>query len=77
VNARVTLEEAQVNLPQLLAQLQSGQEMAITLHGEQIAVVKKTARTARPCKAGGYRKPGFWMAPDFDAPLEEFREYME
>ena len=19
---------------------------------------------------------GFWMAPDFDAPLEEFREYM-
>ncbi len=20
---------------------------------------------------------GFWMAPDFDAPLEDFREYME
>lgn len=20
---------------------------------------------------------GFWMAPDFDAPLEDFKEYME
>ena len=21
--------------------------------------------------------PGFWMAPDFDEPLEDFKEYME
>jgi hypothetical protein len=26
-------------------------------------------------KAGSLK--GFWMAPDFDAPLEDFREYME
>ena len=26
-------------------------------------------------KAGGLK--GFWIAPDFDAPLEDFKEYME
>lgn len=34
-------------------------------------------RTSWPCKAGCYKKAEFWMAPDFDAPLEEFMEYME
>ena len=24
-----------------------------------------------------YRKEEFWMAPDFDAPLDDFKEYME
>ncbi len=33
----------------------------------------------RPCKPGLLKDvPGpFWMAEDFDAPLEDFREYME
>jgi len=39
--------------------------------------VKKVERTSWPCKAGSYRKADFWMAPDFDAPLDEFKEYME
>ena len=34
----------------------------------------QTARCGAP-RAGSLT--GFWMAPDFDAPLEEFREYME
>ena len=29
-----------------------------------------------PCKAGSEKTDKFWMAPDFDEPLEEFREYM-
>jgi hypothetical protein len=28
-----------------------------------------------PFKVGCLK--GFWMAPDFDAPLEDFKEYME
>ncbi len=34
------------------------------------------APAARPAPKAGCLK-GFWMAPDFDAPLEDFREYME
>jgi hypothetical protein len=44
--------------------------------GRPLAQVKKTERTSWPCKAGSYRKDGFWMGPDFDAPLDEFAEYM-
>lgn len=73
----VTLEEAQARLPQLLEQLQAGEEITITDHDQPLAQVKKAERTSWPCKAGSYKKAGFWMAPDFDAPLEEFKEYME
>jgi hypothetical protein len=27
--------------------------------------------------AGIARIEGYWMSPDFDAPLDEFREFME
>jgi antitoxin (DNA-binding transcriptional repressor) of toxin-antitoxin stability system len=73
----VTLEEAQKKLPELLNGLQPGEEIIITDHGQPLAQVKKAERTSWPCKAGSYKKVGFWMAPDFGAPLDEFKEYME
>jgi prevent-host-death family protein len=73
----VTLEEAQAHLPQLIRQLQPGEEITITDRGQPLALVKKADRTSWPCQAGSYRKTEFWMAPDFDAPLDDFKEYME
>jgi prevent-host-death family protein len=73
----ITLEEAQANLPRLLEQLQPGEEITITDHGRPLAQVTKAERTSWLCKAGSYKKAEFWMAPDFDAPLEDFKEYME
>jgi antitoxin (DNA-binding transcriptional repressor) of toxin-antitoxin stability system len=72
----VTLEEAQAQLPKLLAQLQPGEELTITTQGQPLAQVKKAERTSWPCQAGCYRKPDFFMAPDFDAPLDDFKEYI-
>src|SRR5438477_2915308 len=54
----VSLEEAQARLPQLLEQLQPGDEITITNHGQPLAQVKKAERTSWPCKAGSYRRPG-------------------
>ena len=73
----VTLEEARNSLPELLSRLQPGEEVMISDHGQPLAQVKKAAAVSWPCKAGSYRKAGFWMAPDFDAPLDEFKESME
>jgi prevent-host-death family protein len=73
----VTLEEAQAKLAQLLLELQPGDEIAITANGQPLAYLKKAERTSWPCKAGSAKSKIFWIAPDFDAPLEEFREYME
>jgi antitoxin (DNA-binding transcriptional repressor) of toxin-antitoxin stability system len=75
--ASVTIEEAQAMLPQLIEGMNPGEEVVITKAGQPWAHVKKTERTSWPCKAGSYRKAEFWMAPDFDAPLDDFKEYME
>jgi antitoxin (DNA-binding transcriptional repressor) of toxin-antitoxin stability system len=73
----VTLEEAQARLPELIEQLNPGEEFLIMDQGHPLAQVRKAERTSWPSKAGCYRKSEFWMAPDFDAPLEDFKEYME
>lgn len=73
----ISLEDAQARLPDLIEQLLPGQEITIVAQGKPLAHMKKAERTSWPCQAGSYRKAEFWMAPDFDAPLEEFKEYME
>jgi antitoxin (DNA-binding transcriptional repressor) of toxin-antitoxin stability system len=73
----VTFQEAQAPLPELLEKLQPGGVMTLIDHGQPLAQVKKVERTSWPCKAGSYRKDEFRMTPDFDAPLDEFKEYMQ
>ncbi|MGO8752450.1 MAG: type II toxin-antitoxin system Phd/YefM family antitoxin [Thermoguttaceae bacterium] len=76
--AVVTIEEAQAKLPEIIDRLQPGEEITIIdQRRDPLAQLKKAARASWPCKAGSYRKAQFWMAADFDAPLEDFREYME
>jgi antitoxin (DNA-binding transcriptional repressor) of toxin-antitoxin stability system len=73
----ITIEEAQAKLPEILANLNPGDQIAIVQAGEEIARLTRSSRPQWPCKAGSYRKAEFWMAPDFDAPLDDFKEYME
>ena len=54
-----------------------GETIYITKHGKRVAELrppapKKHTKAKRGCAKG----PGFYMAPDFDEPLEEFKEYM-
>lgn len=73
----VTLEEAQSKLPELLTRLQPGEEMTITANGQAVAQVKKSVRTSWPCTPGTAKDRVFWMAPDFNSPVDDFQEYME
>lgn len=73
----VTLKAAQATLPELIEHLQPGEEITITDHGQPLAQVKKAERTSWPCQAGTAKDRILWIAPDFDAPLEDFKEYME
>jgi antitoxin (DNA-binding transcriptional repressor) of toxin-antitoxin stability system len=72
----VTLEEAHARLPQLLDQLKPGEEITIVDHGQPLAQVKKSELHSWPCKAGSARGK-IHLAPDFDAPIDDFKEYME
>jgi prevent-host-death family protein len=73
--SEITIEDAQARLPEVLDQLSPGEEVVITRQGEPVAHVKKAERTSWPCRAGSYRKADFWMADDFDAPLDDFKDY--
>lgn len=78
MSGHVTLEEAQAHLKELIAKLVPGEEMVIT-QGDQ-PVAKLVGETGAACHS---RQPGnakdkiIFMADDFDAPLEDFKEYME
>ncbi len=73
----VNLEHAQAHLREIVAGLQPGEEVVLTDNGQPLARLVRAERTSWPCKAGSYRKAEFWMAPDFNAPLDDFKEYME
>jgi antitoxin (DNA-binding transcriptional repressor) of toxin-antitoxin stability system len=68
----ISLEEAQAKLPEIIQQLQPGEEITITDHGLPLAQVKKAEPASWPCQAGTAKDKILWIAPDFDAPLEDF-----
>jgi antitoxin (DNA-binding transcriptional repressor) of toxin-antitoxin stability system len=71
------IEAAKPQLAELVDGLVPGEELVLTSHGQPVAVITRPSRTSWPCQPGSARDTGHWMAPDFDAPLEDFNEYME
>jgi antitoxin (DNA-binding transcriptional repressor) of toxin-antitoxin stability system len=73
----VTIREAQAQLVDLIHRLNVGDEVVVTEDDQPVARLARTdANKQWPGKAGS-AKGKIWMAPDFDAPLEDFKEYME
>ena len=74
----VTIQEAQARLSDLIHRLAPGDEVVITENDEPVAKLARTELKKQwPCKAGSAKETIHWMAPDFDEPLEEFKEFME
>jgi antitoxin (DNA-binding transcriptional repressor) of toxin-antitoxin stability system len=73
----ITLEEASSNLIEIINGLKPGEEIVITDHGIPLVQMKKPDNQASwPCKAGSAKDKVLWISPDFDAPLDDFEEYM-
>jgi len=51
-----------------LPELHAGEVLEIRIHRQDVAI--------EPRRFGVYRSDKFWMSEDFDAPLEDFAEYM-
>lgn len=74
----VTLEEAQAQLPKLIEQLRPGEEIIITRDQKPVArLVGEPQPERKPRRPGTMKGSVLYMAPDFDVPLEDFKEYME
>ena len=75
--SNVNLDDAKAHLPEIISGLNPGEQLIIVQAGEPLATLTRSPQNQWPCTAGSARQTQHWMAPDFDAPLEEFREYME
>lgn len=72
------LDDAQAHLREIVDRLQPGEEVVLTeTNGQPLAKIVKAVRTSWPCKAGSAKGKVLYIAPDFNAPLEDFEEYME
>lgn len=73
----ITLKEAQAHLAQLIHQLPPGEELVITENDQPVAkLARTTGETRWPCKAGSAAGK-IHIAPDFNDPIDDFREYTE
>jgi antitoxin (DNA-binding transcriptional repressor) of toxin-antitoxin stability system len=73
----VSIEEASTKLPELIHSLLYGEELIITEKNQPIAILIRSPRTSWPCQPGSAKNKTHWMAEDFDAPLEDFKEHRE
>lgn len=73
---QVDIAEAKAQIEDLLQSALSGEEIIITQNQQPIL---KLIQFLQPTKRRqrGSAKGQIWMAPDFNEPLEDFREYME
>ena len=69
------LAAAQPDLDRLVAGLASGDELVLTQDGRPVAVVTRPPPGRWPSEPGTAADRAFWMAADFDAPLDDFAEH--
>jgi antitoxin (DNA-binding transcriptional repressor) of toxin-antitoxin stability system len=73
----IAIEKAQNQLYDLILKLNPGEELVLLAGDTPVAKLARLALDPlTPIKAGS-AKGKIWMAPDFDAPLDDFEEYMD
>jgi prevent-host-death family protein len=80
MSTTITIDEAQVRLKELIHRLAPGEEVVITENHQPVAkLVSELPMPTKPPRPGSGLRKGVitYMAPDFDAPLEDMKEYTE
>ncbi len=67
--------EAKTNLSALLNQVLEGKTFYLTRRGKRIAELRPVAPPSHARRAGFVRGTFTYVAPDFDAPLDDFADY--
>ena len=74
---KISVFQAKTHLSRLLDEVAGGESICINKHGKRVAELRPpTPQQHTKAKFGCAKDPGFYMAPDFDEPLEEFMEFM-
>jgi len=79
IMSTITLQEAQTSLSDLIHRLAPGEDVVITENNQPVARLLPSAGRVTPQvrKLGTLGGTVQYIAPDFDAPLDDFKEYME
>jgi prevent-host-death family protein len=75
--ARVTVQQAESHLASLIDEARRGEDVVITHNGEPAARLAPIAAADRRTRRGTARGLILPLADDFDAPLDDLREYMQ
>lgn len=70
----VNIHEAKTHLSRLIQEALEGEEIVIA-RGNEPVVRLVLVESARPKRSLGWVKGQVTMAPDFDAPLDDFSDY--
>ena len=70
--AQFNMAEAKARFSELVQKAMLGEEVIVAMENKPVVKIVPIKPVKR--KPGGGK--GIWMAPDFDEPLEDFREYM-
>jgi prevent-host-death family protein len=70
-----SIHEAKAHLSELIERATLGEEIIIAKGNKPVAKLMALGSPTRKRKPGS-AKGKLWMAEDFDAPLEDFKDYM-
>lgn len=73
----ISIQEAQAHLSDLIHGMAQGDELVITENNLPVARIVRTAASLAPRQLGAMKGTVIYMAPDFDAPLDDFKAYMQ
>jgi prevent-host-death family protein len=71
---QVTISEAKAHLAELLKAAEAGETVVLTRHGKPVARIVGIDEPVSLPRIGAL-KGQIWIADDFDAPLEAFKDY--
>jgi antitoxin (DNA-binding transcriptional repressor) of toxin-antitoxin stability system len=74
--SQVTVEEAREHLDRLIEDARNGEVVVITREDEPLVKLVAVDGERRPRRPGSAKDVILYMADDFDAPLEDFKDYM-
>ncbi len=74
---QVTIHEAKTHLSKLIQKALSGEEVVIARGKQPLVKLVVITNSGKKRRIGGAKGVLEYMADDFTAPLEDFREYME
>ena len=68
--------ESKTTFSELIQRVMTGERFYITRRGKRVAELGPVRDERKPLTRGAAKNPGYRMSDDFDAPLDDLREYM-